>query len=440
MNAENSCPRLRSLDIAPTEHEGQEALVLRDPLHLSDAILVVPMGLVPILRLMDGAHTLTEIRQECRTGHNLDFPEENIRDLFSHLEQSHFLDGEGFEAWRRGMVDAYLDAPVRPSFLAGQSYDADPDGLRSQLEGFFTSGEGPGLPERNGAPGGKPLRGIVAPHIDFQRGGATFACSYRALAERAEADIFIVLGTVHSPTQGIYSLTLKAFETPLGALEADVGFVDTLAARYSEDLFRDEFAQRGEHSIEFQAVFLRYIYPPALEATETPEAESGTGPGENSGADSGTKPITFVPILVGSFGEFVAGGRSPAGDKEVEGFITALRETAVEYEARGRRVCYLASVDLAHVGPQFGDERPVDEAQLRALDEADRASLEAVCRGDAEAFYWSVATDGDARKVCGLAPIYTMLRVLEGCEGEVLRYSQWPDPNGTVTFCSVALS
>ncbi|MDP6278354.1 MAG: MEMO1 family protein, partial [Nitrospinota bacterium] len=123
-----------------------------------------------------------------------------------------------------------------------------------------------------------------------------------------------------------------------------------------------------------------------------------------------------------------------------EGFIAALRETAAEFKARGRRVCYLASVDLAHVGPQFGDERLVDEAQLRALGEADRASLEAVCRGDAEAFYWSVAADGDARKVCGLAPIYTMLRVLEGCSGEVLHYSQWPDPDGTVTFCSVALT
>ncbi|MDP7166764.1 MAG: AmmeMemoRadiSam system protein B [Nitrospinota bacterium] len=427
MNAENSRPRLRALEVTLTEHEDQDAVLLRDPLHLSEAILIVPMGLVPVLKRMDGAHTLADIRRECLAEEKIDFPEENIRELFSHLEQSHFLDGDGFEAWRQDVVDAYLGAPARPSFLAGKSYDADPAGLRSQIEGFFTSEEGPGLPERNGRTAGAPLKGLVAPHIDFQRGGPTFAWSYRALAERTEADTFIVLGTVHAPTQGIYSLTRKDFETPLGALEADGGFVDALAARYSEDLFRDEFAQRGEHSIEFQAVFLRYILPGDGDRTSQRE---------NSGAGS----VTFVPILVGSFGEFVAGCRSPAGDDEVEGFIAALRDTAAEFEARGRRVCYLASVDLAHVGPQFGDDRLVDEAQLRALGEADRASLEAVCRGDAEAFYWSVAADGDARKVCGLAPIYTMLRVLEGCSGEVLHYSQWPDPDGTVTFCSVALT
>jgi predicted class III extradiol MEMO1 family dioxygenase len=99
----------------------------------------------------------------------------------------------------------------------------------------------------------------------------------------------------------------------------------------------------------------------------------------------------------------------------------------------------MASVDLAHVGPQFGDEKPVDDAQLQALEAQDRESLKAVCRGDAEDFFWSVANDGDARKVCGLAPIYTMLRAMDGCEGEGLHYSQWPDPNGTVTFCSVAI-
>ena len=82
----------------------------------------------------------------------------------------------------------------------------------------------------------------------------------------------------------------------------------------------------------------------------------------------------------------------------------------------------------------------MDEARLKELAGADGKSLEAVCCGDAEAFYWSVAEDGDARNVCGLAPIYTMLRVLDGCEGEVLHYSQWPDPNGTVTFSSAALT
>jgi predicted class III extradiol MEMO1 family dioxygenase len=93
-------------------------------------------------------------------------------------------------------------------------------------------------------------------------------------------------------------------------------------------------------------------------------------------------------------------------------------------------------VDLAHVGPQFGDEQPNSAETLAWLDREDRAMLAAVEAGDADAFYAAVAKDGDRRRVCGLTPIYTILNVL-GLPGNLLRYSQAFDPNGTVTFASV---
>lgn len=372
------------------------------------------MGLAPVLQRLDGFHTVPEILEEIRGLYSIDIPVSVVRKAISKLDEAHFLEGERFNSFRRTVEESYLNAPVRPCFLAGRSYDADPVSLRSVIDGFFTAEEGPGFPSVNGGNGHLPLRGVIAPHIDFRRGGSTFAWSYCAVAERAEADIFVVLGTVHAPIFSTYSLTKKHFETPLGTMKVDLGFVDSLARRAPEDMFRDEFAQRGEHSIEFQAVFLKYIFGNSM-------------------------PVTLVPVLVGSFGEFVAEGKSPKGDERVEGFIEALRKTSDEFEAAGKKVCFLASVDLAHVGPQFGDEKPVDEQQLRVLEKQDRLSLEAICRGDAEEFYWSVATDGDTRKICGLAPIYTMLRAMGRCGGEVLRYCQWPDPNGTVTFCSVAM-
>ena len=42
------------------------------------------------------------------------------------------------------------------------------------------------------------------------------------------------------------------------------------------------------------------------------------------------------------------------------------------------------------------------------------------------------------RRICGLSPIYTFLRVLPGVRGRLIRYSQWPDPEGAVTFCAAA--
>ncbi|MDA0999224.1 MAG: AmmeMemoRadiSam system protein B [bacterium] len=406
-------PALRQIEATPIDNSGEQGLMLRDPFHLSDAVLVVSMAAVPILQRLDGRHSLEEIRSIYKEEYRADVSMEQLRDLVDQLEKARFLEGERFDSYRGQLFENYMRGKTRPSFLAGRSYEAEPDSLRSQLKNFFTHEDGPGLPGPNGAVPENPLRGLIVPHIDFPRGGTTFAWSYRALAERSDADLYIVLGTCHAPMQAMYGLTRKGFETPFGVLEVDADFVGSLAERAPEDLFQDEFAHRAEHSIEFQAVFLRYLHP--------------------------ERPIRFVPILVGSFGEFIHTQSSPAGSEKFESFLAALQGAIGGAEESGRKVCLLASVDLAHVGPQFGDAEAVDAEQLAMLAQEDRASLDAVCRGDAEAFYWSVAKDGDRRKVCGLAPIYTILRALENCRGEVLRYSQWPDPNGTVTFCSMAL-
>ncbi len=408
--------KLRPLEITFTNHEGQSALMLKDPLRISDAILLVPMPLVPVLERLDGHHAFESIKAQCKSLHGMDVSEENYRALVSRLEEAHFLEGDGFDSWSASLKEAFLRVSVRPSFLTVRSYEADPAQLRSRIDGFFTDPDGPGMPSlRLSASVSDPLRAVIAPHIDFDRGGATFAWAYKSIAERTDADLFVVLGTAHVPMRNVYNLTRKSFDTPFGILEANAEFVDELSGRLRVDSFQDEFAHRAEHAIEFQAVFLQYIF-------------------------AGVRSIRFVPVLVGSFNRFVVNGKSPRGDEEVETFVAALEKTISAYQRKGERVCLIASVDFAHVGPQFGDEGPVDETRLEELALADEKSLDAVCCGDAEAFYWSVAEDGDARRVCGLAPVYTMLRVLGECGGEVLRYAQWPDPNGTVTFCSVVLA
>jgi hypothetical protein len=100
----------------------------------------------------------------------------------------------------------------------------------------------------------------------------------------------------------------------------------------------------------------------------------------------------------------------------------------------------VAGVDLAHVGPRFGDPEPNTADSLAAVGRADRAMLAAVTAADAAGFYASVASDGDARRICGLSPIYAFLRALPGARGQLLEYAQWPDPDNAVTFCAAAFS
>jgi AmmeMemoRadiSam system protein B len=192
----------------------------------------------------------------------------------------------------------------------------------------------------------------------------------------------------------------------------DGDFVASLGRRYGRDLFASEGAHRVEHSVEFQTVMLRW-------------------------ALGDRRPFTVVPILASFLHEAVWTGGEPEADPRVPRFLDALAETIA---AGDRRVCVVGSVDLAHVGPRFGDAEPNTPAFLQEVERQDRAMLDAVVAGSASAFFESVARDGDARRICGLSPIYTFLRALPEARGRLLRYSQWPDPHGAVTFCAAALS
>ncbi len=252
---------------------------------------------------------------------------------------------------------------------------------------------------------------MLAPHIDFHRGGAVYAWAYKEILERCDADLFVVLGTCHAGMAEPFAATLKSFETPLGAVAADRDFLDALGRRYGGDLLASEGAHRVEHSIEFQAVMLRWAL--------------------------GDRPFTMVPLLASFLHEAVWTGKGAEADARVPRFLAALAETLA---ASPRRVCVVGGVDLAHVGPRFGDAEPNTPAFLAEIERADRAMLETVTAGDAPAFFASVAADGDARRICGLSPIYTFLRVLPGAHGRLIRYRQWPDPEGTVSFCAATFS
>jgi AmmeMemoRadiSam system protein B len=206
-----------------------------------------------------------------------------------------------------------------------------------------------------------------------------------------------------------FALTRKDYDTPLGSARTDVELVDALARRARQDCFGAELAHRSEHSIEFQAVFLQYLY-------------------------AGRRDIAIVPVLTSFVHEALARRQRPEADRRVRAFLDALAETVA---ASGRRVAFIAGADLAHMGPRFGDAAPLSPADMAVVDREDRALLAAVEAGDADAFFNSVRRDHDRRRTCGLSPIYTLLRALDGAKGTLRRYGQWPDPEGLVSFASV---
>jgi AmmeMemoRadiSam system protein B len=399
-------PRLRAVEAFPVRQDGQQYVALRDTAGYTPSVVMLPAGIVEILALYDGEHSLTDIQADIMRRHGQLVRREQLESLCASLDEHGFLDSPAFAARRQAIEREYLDAPRRPASHAGGAYDDDPAALRATMDGYFTAEGGPG--RIDGFSGGG-VSGLIAPHIDFHRGGPAYAWAYRDLAERGEADLFVIFGTCHAGMADPFALTRKDYDTPLGPARTDVDFVDALARRAHQDCFGSELAHRSEHSIEFQAVFLQYLY-------------------------AGRRDIRIVPVLTSFVHEALARGRRPEDDRRVRGFLDALAETAA---ARQRRVTFIAGADLAHMGPRFGDPAPVSPAELEVIDREDRALLDTVEAGDAEAFYESVRRDNDRRRTCGLSPIYTLLRALDGARGTLRRYGQWPDPQGVVSFASV---
>ncbi len=312
--------------------------------------------------------------------------------------------------------DQYHRASARRAAYAGGAYPRDPESLLRFLEACATRPGGPGAwPSVTNA---RSPRALIAPHIDLHRGGHSYAWAYGALARCEPAELYVLLGTSHLPMRHPFTATAESYDTPLGPVPTDTSFLGRLAARTPYDPCADEYAHKMEHSLEFQAVCLRYL---------------GHAP---------TAPI--VPILCALPLDLPAHG-TPADSHLTRAFLEALRETIVE---DGRRVSLIVGADFAHVGPGFGDRAPIDRKQAQRVQAGDAEMLNLVTAGDAQGFYRQVveeapwdgmASDGSAvggpRRICGLAPMYAALRLLGPSRGRVLHYDQWIDGAGV---CAVS--
>jgi AmmeMemoRadiSam system protein B len=354
------------------------------------------------LQLFDGKRSLREVQELVmqQLGGQL-MPLEVLQRLAERLDDAMFLDGPRFRA--------AADDPVRRPACIG-CYEGEIGALRKQMEHLFTAPGGPGLPA-DIRPDGR-LKAALVPHIDFARGGVTFAWGFKEVVERTNASLFVIVGTSHYSSHR-FTLTRKHFRTPFGVVETDGGFIDRLVAHFGDGLFEDELmAHLPEHSIELEVVLLQYLY-------------------------EGKRPIRIVPLVVGSFHDCVARGTEPTKRDDIRRMVAALR--AAERETP-EPVCYLISGDLAHIGPKFGDNEPVAEPFLTHSKQQDDAILKQTEAADPSGFFRTIAAEADGRRICGLPPTYTVLEAVRPTAGKVLHYGRYVHPQGfeSVSFASVA--
>jgi len=373
-------------------------------------MLLIPPQLVECLASFDGEQTSLDLRAalvritgEIQVG-------ELEKHLFDTLSEAGFLENETFEAQRQARINEFAAAPKREASHAGSAYPDDAEEARQKLAEFMQGAP----PNLNGDSAGS-LVGIAAPHVSPFGGWESYRDAYSAIQPSNGASMrertFVVLGTSHYGEPDRFGLTRKPFVTPFGEAMTDGRLVDELASAAPESIRMEDYCHAIEHSIEFQVLFLQYLYGPN---------------------------IRILPILCGSFVRSIYQGGSPESNPGVARFFDALGNLAAR---EGNNLFWVLGVDMAHMGRRYGDPliARADQGEMAAVAERDKSRIGRVIEADSQGFWDLVRENQDDLKWCGSAPIYTFLKAQPQARGTLRRYQQWNiDEQSVVSFAAIA--
>ncbi|MFH0823860.1 MAG: AmmeMemoRadiSam system protein B [Pseudomonadota bacterium] len=411
MNSNDEClPRLRNVEPMPVVVGGTEAIALKDPLGLADEVICLRRESLSLLFFLDGLHSVIDVQAELmrRTGRLV--MSSDILALVDRLDGACLLESDHFRERYAEKVREFRSRPFRPAAHSGLSYSGDPTDLRADLNSFFTASDGPGLPVfSNGSQ--RPV-GLIAPHIDIRSGGRCFAHAYQALGSAPASDIYVIFGTGHAGVENLFTASYLDFDTPLGLVQTDKDFVRELSDRLGTDAAEEEILHEKEHVIEFQALFLQLVF-------------------------GGRTPFKIVPILVAVSPYFFTDHPQMRDKRDkFDRFCEALTATC---RASSGSICFIASADLDHVGPRYGDSFTPDPAMISRSLARDKQTIGYLERLETDAFMHDVAVDNDTRRICGFSPIMAMMNCMEATEGRLLDldFAYVDNRNSFVSFASV---
>lgn len=406
MEQQSPLPRMRrDLKIQAFESAGETYLLATDPWSDDERTVTLSELSYLVLQLMDGHRTIRDLQRRlkyCTGGLCLSLPQ--IQGLVKHFTDLVLLEDEQYWEICGPVREAYIVSRSRPAAHAGFSYPEDREELEEYIErvlALSTWGA-------EALPPADSIRAVVSPHLDLRVEEEAYAMSYRSI-EGLDPDRVILLGTGHDIVEGLFCLTHKDYETPLGAMPCDRDAVSVLRSAAPEVCSPDDLPHREEHALEFQIPFLQTV----LARSDTP----------------------IVPILCGSFRDALPHHSKPSDIPAVADFVDALRSLITE------RTLLVAGVDFSHIGQKFGHGVPAS-SMLESVRRHDRALLNALVAGSLRDFWHEVQSVDNSYHVCGFGSLCVLLEALPHCKGQVLRHDFWSEEEteSAVSFASVLLT
>ncbi|MBC8310422.1 MAG: AmmeMemoRadiSam system protein B [Phycisphaerales bacterium] len=389
-------PALRKFQAWPVKQKDQQYVALRDPYMLTKETMVVPPNIFAVIQRIDGDTMAEEIAKATKA------PPDKFIDLLKKLDSVGLLWGPTATKLENETLQKYRDSgtfPIRSSGPLGETADD----CKAQIENWFEQTEDPEFE--------KPVLGIVAPHLDYDRGWPNYASAYYAWKNRTTPDRVVILGTNHFGEGDGAVLSTIGFSSPIGTCPIDEEVVGKLVDRFGDGVVKDLIDHAAEHSIELHLPWLQYCF--------------------------GEVPIIAVLIpnpLIEMIDDAEEGNIRTSTDE----FISTLKEVLDEV---GGTTFVVASADLSHVGQQFGEPRPVDEQRKFDVERHDREMMTKYIGNDTEEFISAMKWHNNSTQWCSIGNMSAAIQLLNPNEIELIDYRQACDDKGIalVSSCAMAL-
>jgi AmmeMemoRadiSam system protein B len=420
-------PKLRPVRGFPAKVGEQVLLGLADARQLSDRMVVTSPAVQFVLPLLNGEHTLDEIVQQI--GRGLTRPV--LESLVAQLDDAALLFGPKYEALLAKVRTDFDASPILPPATTAAFADAlvtqelganatdaqkvelGPTKLRETFDQWIAQTlENVPNPSVDTLP-----KAIIAPHIDYARGWMNYAAVWGRLRVADRPDRVVILGTNHFGLgTGIVGCD-KGYETPFGQCAIDSTLADKLGERLG-GIFENRYDHEREHSIELQIPWIQHC----LGKDDAGNFCKVFGalvhdPAVNNGESYDGQGVAFMP------------------------FVDALRETLSSLPGR---TLVVASADLSHVGPMFGDQQaltgdegPGADFRTKVLNH-DREMLELVRLNKPDELVSSLAWQQNPTRWCSTGNIAAALLSTRPADVEMLNYAAAMDQQGAGMVSSCA--
>ena len=379
-------------------------ITMNDPLALNLSNVIVPIHLLEFIKSLINGIEIKDLNQVVI---DLSLNEYEINNVLFNLDKYCLLENSKVVKLRNAIIE-FQKLEIRPNVCQGNLYSSNSEVFINEIKQIVDINKNDIIGEFAKKNKKQEINLIFAPHIDFNIGLNSLEAYSSAFShlEYLDYDLVVLLGTAHYKNSGYFMLTDKEYQTPLNNLSIDKELVSQIISDYKNlfinntivnesAILIDNLAHKDEHSIELHAIFVSYF-----DFIKNEDKSSN---------------IKILPIMTGSV---------EGNNMDHTTYNQALEIIKTNIFKKYKKVLFLCSGDLSHIGQKFNDKYDALD-EVKNLKQFEYNLIQFIEKYEIDSFYNYLNENNKKWKVCGFAPFYAGMKIADKTIGNILNHSIW---------------